>query len=465
MDTTIAAISTAYGESGIGIVRMSGPEAFSIAKKIFVPGGKGSDKASAKSFEPRPRYMHYGHIKDPDTGSVLDEVLCVFMQSPHTYTAEDLVEIQCHGSMLALKNILELCLKQGAVPAAPGEFSERAFLNGRLDLSQAEAVIDLIKARSGKSFDVALGQLQGQLSQKVEGLRKELLDLLVELTVNMDYPDEDIEYLQYQTLENSLLAIDDELRQLLNSAAEGKILREGIGIALVGKPNVGKSSFLNALLKENRSIVTEIPGTTRDTIEEQTVIRGIPVRLTDTAGIHDSEDPVETLGIERSKDAFNKADLVVLILDAGRPFDLEDMALTDMLQGRQCIIILNKCDLPQLITEDEMRAEIPGALIIRASMKTGEGITEFCDAVEQLILGGRVRRENDAVLTNARQTDCVRRALNEISEAIAMTRLNEAMDFIEVNVHAAYDALGEIVGETASDDVIKEVFSRFCLGK
>ena len=460
MDTTIAAISTAYGESGIGIVRMSGPEAFDIAKKIFVPAGE-----LKKPFEPKPRYMHYGHIIDPEDNSALDEVLCVFMQKPHTYTAEDLVEIQCHGSMLALKNILDLCLKQGAVPAAPGEFSKRAFLNGRIDLSQAEAVIDLIKARSGKSFDLALGQLRGQLSERVAGIRKELLDLLVELTVNMDYPDEDIEYLQYEKLSNSLLAIDDKLIKLLKSAGEGRILRDGLGIALVGKPNVGKSSLLNALLKEDRSIVTDIPGTTRDTIEEQASIRGIPVRLTDTAGIRESEDLVESLGIERSKEAFNKADIVVLILDASRPLDSEDMLLIDMLQGRQCIIILNKSDLPQQLFDYEIRDDLPGSVIIQASMKTGEGIESFCDIVEQLVLGGSVRKENDALLTNARHEDCVRRAQKEISEAVAMAHLMEAMDFIEVNVHAAYDALGEILGETAGDDVIQEVFSRFCLGK
>lgn len=461
METTIAAISSAYGESGIGVVRMSGPEAFSIAKKIFVPA---SSCAPGAAFEPEPRHMYYGHIHDPG-GGTLDEVLCVFMQSPHTYTAEDLVEIQCHGSMLAIKNILELCLRQGAVPAEPGEFSKRAFLNGRLDLSQAEAVIDLIKARSERSFDVALAQLQGQLSARVGSLRGELLDLLTELAVNMDYPDEDIEHIQYKRLNERLSAIDDELNGLLVHSEEGRILREGVGIALVGKPNVGKSSFLNALLKEDRSIVTDIPGTTRDSIEEQAVIRGIPVRLTDTAGIRESDDPVESLGIERSKDVFNRADLVVLILDTSSPLAAEDLMLTEMLKGRRCIIILNKSDLMQQLSEEEIRAELPAAVIIPASMKTGEGLEEFYDAVEKMVLGGSVRTENDALLTNARHSDCIRRAEKEISEAVAMSGLHEAMDFIEVNVHAAYDALGEILGLTAGDEVIQEVFSRFCLGK
>ncbi len=445
-NTTIAAISTAYGEAGIGIVRMSGPDALSMLKKIFF-SKKGKDIA----FE--PRHMYYGIVKDGEV--VIDEALAVYMNAPFTYTGEDVAEIQCHGGNISVKNILELLLKNGAVLADRGEFTKRAFLNGKIDLSQAEAVIDLIKARTGRSFETAVDQLEGSLSKKVRDIRKDMLDLLVSITVNMDYPDEDIEVLTYDNFKNSLSHINDELNKLNASSGEGRIIREGLKVAIVGKPNVGKSSLMNIFLKENRSIVTDVPGTTRDTIEESASVRGIPISFIDTAGIHDSEDLVESIGIERSKDAFNKADLLILVLDGSSELSEEDRELLKMAEGRPCITLLNKSDKGLVIEEDG----------IEVSMLNETGIDKIEDAIENFVNSGNLRRQGDVMITNVRHADLVRKALSEVSEAIAMVDSMEAMDFIEVNVKAAFDYLGEIIGETASDEVIDEVFSRFCLGK
>lgn len=456
METTIAAISTAYGESGIGIVRMSGPMSLNILTKIFV---------SAKGVQIiKPRYMHYGYIEDPQNGTRLDEVLAVYMKAPHTYTGEDVVEIQCHGSYISLKEILALCLRSGAEPAGRGEFTKRAFLNGRMDLSQAEAVIDLIKARSSRSFDAALGQMGGNLSSKVRAVRDKLKELLIDITVNMDYPDEDIEEITYDQISNRLSLINDEINNLLVSAGEGKIIREGLSVAIVGKPNVGKSSLMNVFLKENRSIVTDIPGTTRDTIEEQASLRGIRICFTDTAGIHETDDPVESLGIERSKQAFDKADLILLLIDSSTPLEEEDKELLKMINDRSAIIVLNKQDL-HTVTDENMLETAPNLKVIKTSLAEGKGVEELEDAIEMFVTGGQIRRENDVLVTNVRHASLLRKAKEEVEQAENMTAIHEALDFIEVNIRAAFDYLGEITGDTASDEIINEIFARFCLGK
>lgn len=458
-EKTIAAISTASGEAGIGVVRLSGPESLSIAKKVF-------EKDLPN------RRMIFGKIADPNGGIVFDEVLAVYMQGPHSYTGEDVVEFQCHGSSLVIKKILELLLREGAVPAERGEFTKRAFLNGRLDLSQAEAVIDLIKARSDLASKAALSQLEGSLSKAVKDIRKELLDLLVLLGVNMDYPDEDIEQITYKKIEDSLSPIYDALCKLKASSGEGKIIREGLSVAIVGKPNVGKSSLMNAFLKENRSIVTDVPGTTRDTIEEQASVRGIAVRFIDTAGIHKSEDKVESIGIERSKSALASADLLLLMLDASKKLDEEDKEILKASEGIPRIIILNKTDLGSVDPDSNLAETIDSFKtdknifdIIKVSVLKGEGLDKISDAMEKFISGGRVRKESDVLVTNVRHISLIDKACSEISQGLEMTRNAEAIDFIEVNVKAAFDYLGEILGETAGDQVIDEVFSRFCLGK
>ncbi|MCR4805405.1 MAG: tRNA uridine-5-carboxymethylaminomethyl(34) synthesis GTPase MnmE, partial [Clostridia bacterium] len=469
-DRTIAAISTAYGESGIGIVRMSGPKAKAIAQRIFVPyrtSGSPQDpgKTSSEGFAFRDRYMHYGHIADPLSGETIDEVLCVFMRAPHTYTGEDLVEIQCHGSMASLRRILSLCLDSGAEMAERGEFTKLAFLNGRIDLAQAEAVIDVIRARTGRGLQTAVNQLEGKLSEKVKTLRKGLLDLLVLLTVNMDYPDEDVEEATYEKIAVFLKEAEQGIEALLAGADEGKILREGLSVAIIGKPNVGKSSLMNLFLGEHRSIVTDIPGTTRDTIEEQISLRGIPIRLTDTAGIRESKDVVEALGIDRSKEAFNKADLVLLLLDSSRPLSEEDILLMEAAAERPCIAVLNKTDLPACLSQEDVRKHLKTAQIVHASLLNDEGMEALKDAMEALISGGKVRREEDVLVSNTRHIQLLKNALSEVREALRMTRQNEAMDFIEVNANAAFQYLGEITGDTASGEIIDEVFERFCLGK
>lgn len=445
-DTTIAAISTAYGEAGIGIVRLSGPDSLKIAKEIT-------------NKELPNRKMVYTKVKDGET--VLDEALVVYMQGPHSYTGEDVVEFQCHGGLLSTKEILALLLRRGAVMAERGEFTKRAFLNGRMDLSQAEAVIDLIKARGSKSYNEALSQMQGKLSAEVNSVRKKLLDLLVDLTVNMDYPDEDIEQITYEKIGNSLSVINDKLLNLKDSAGEGRIVREGLSVAIVGKPNVGKSSLLNAFLKEDRSIVTNVPGTTRDTIEEQAQLRGFTLRFIDTAGIHKSQDEVESIGIEKSIKALESADLLLVLLDASRPLEKEDQEILDASKDIPRIIIINKVDLGEAknLQFEGSKDAIP------VSVSTGFGLEKIEDAIEKYISGGRVRREDDLLVTNIRHANLIEKAYGEICQAQAMTEAHEAIDFIEVNVKAAFDYLGEIIGETATDQVISEVFQRFCLGK
>ena len=467
---TIAAISTAYGESGIGIVRMSGPDAKEIASRIFVPY-KGSNasqnqkQSPAEAFAFVPRQLHYGHIVDPKTGETVDEVLCVFMKAPHTYTGEDLAEIQCHGSTASMRRILSICLENGAEMAERGEFTKLAFLNGRIDLAQAEAVIDVIKAKTDRGLETAVSQMQGKLSEKVKAVRQQLLDLLVLLTVNMDYPDEDIEVATYGKIEESLESIRSGISALLENADEGKILREGLSVAIVGKPNVGKSSLMNLFLGEHRSIVTDIPGTTRDTIEEQISLRGIPLRLTDTAGIRETSDVVEAIGVDRSKDAFNKADLVLLLLDSSRPLSEDDISLMKAAEGKPCIAVLNKTDLAPKVSESDIEEYLKTAQIISTSLLNDEGTEQLKDAMEALITGGKVRRKEDILVSNTRHIQLLKNALGEIDEALSMTRAGEAMDFLEVNANAAFQYLGEITGDTASGEIIDEVFARFCLGK
>ncbi len=454
-DSTIAAISTAYGEAGIGVVRISGEKALDIGKAVFEP-------ASAKCAY-GPRHMYFGHAVS-GSRKRLDQVLFVYFKAPNSYTGEDVVEIQCHGSVMSLKEILDAVLAAGAEPAERGEFTKRAFLNGKLDLSQAEAVIDLIKAKSSRSFELAGSQMEGALSSEVRRIRAELLDQLVLIAVNMDYPDEDIETVSYKKLSEDLSHIDGELLKLLDSADEGRILREGISVAIVGRPNVGKSSLMNYFLKENRSIVTDIPGTTRDTIEELASLKGIQLRITDTAGIHDTEDVVESLGIERSKESFNDADLVLLLLDASSPLTQDDRQLLQLCEGRNAVVVLNKQDLEAVVAPSDVEAVLGGAKIVSCSLVSGEGLPVLEDTIINSI-GSTGFSSKDILLANRRHIDLVRRADGELKQAVYMADMMEALDFIEVNVHAAFDLLGEITGDSASDELVNEIFSRFCLGK
>lgn len=454
MEDTIAAIATAYGEGGIGIIRISGENAEAILNDIFVP---------ASSSEIKGRYFTYGHIYDGDT--LIDEVMAVMMHGPHTYTCEDVAEINCHGGLVSLKKTLDLVLKKGARMAEPGEFTKRAFLNGRIDLSQAEAVIDLIKAKTDRTFDVALNQLQGSHSEKISEIRKKLVDILVNVTVNIDYPDEDIEQLTFDKLKTDLSEVLEDIKALVSSSDRGRILREGLKISIIGRPNVGKSSLMNALLNENRAIVTEIPGTTRDTIEEQISIRGIPVILTDTAGIRETEDKIEKIGIEKSKKSFNDADLIIFIVDGSSKLTSEDIELFSYGGERKCIVLINKSDIGKEIEEKEIKKYLPNAEIIITSISNGIGISETESAIEKLVYGGHVSQKESMIITNARHENLLRQGLQSISDAMEMTEQMQPLEFIEVDINRCYELLGEIIGETVADDIINEVFSRFCLGK
>ena len=453
MEDTIGAIATAPGEGGIGIIRVSGEEALPAVENIF------------RGKPLKNRQMTYGHIYDNFTGECIDEVMTVYMKGPQSYTAEDVVEIQCHGSVVALRKILDLLLRNGIRLAEPGEFTKRAFLNGRLDLSQAEAVMDLVRAKTDKTFDVALHQLDGEFSREIREIRGGLMDVLVSLTVNIDYPDEDIEELTYEKLIQSLEQAGKRIAGLLNTADTGRILNEGLKIAIIGKPNVGKSSLLNALLGENRAIVTEIPGTTRDTIEEAVSIRNIPVRLTDTAGIRETEDLIEKIGIEKSKASFNEADLILFMLDASRSFEAEDQEIMEYIGDRRAIVIVNKTDLEQKLPLQEIRERLPEACFMEAAIKKGRGVEEIKDKIEELVYGGRVKQGNSLIVTNVRHKNLLEQAYRVLGDAEVMARAGEPLELIEIDVNQAYTLLGEIIGEEVSDDIIQEVFSRFCLGK
>lgn len=459
MEDTIAAIATAYGEGGVGILRLSGEEAKHILDIIFVPKGQEYKKSIVN------KRLYYGHIVDPESHQVIDEVLAAYMKGPHTYTAEDVVEIYCHGSVVALRKTLTLALRNGARLAEKGEFTKRAFLNGRLDLSQAEAVIDIVRAKTDKTFDVALKQMEGALSEKVREVRQKLMDLLVDITVNLDYPDEDIEVLTYQNLSTSISQISDFINQLRSTAGTGRIIREGLNVAIIGKPNVGKSSLMNALLRESRAIVTEIPGTTRDTIEEVISIKDIPVKLTDTAGIRETDDQIERIGIEKSKESFNRADLIIFILDGSKPLGDEDRDIIEKLETRNVIVLLNKEDLGKAVSEEEIQEKLPEARIIRTSVINEAGIETLEETIEELVYGGKVRQEESLLVTNVRHKELLDQAAEAIEDAGRMAENTEALDFIEVDVRRCWELLGEIIGESVTEDIIDQVFARFCLGK
>lgn len=456
-NNTIAAISTAYGEGGIGIVRMSGSMSLSIVEKIFSFNGN--------TTEFKNRFLHYGNIVEPDTNHVIDEALVVYMAEPATYTKEDVCEIYCHGSVVSLRKILELVLRLGAEPAEAGEFTKRAFLNGRIDLSQAEAVIDVIKAKSDVGFEIAVSQMEGSVTRKINELNELLLGIVAEVVVDIDYPDEDAEVEANLNLKEKIQEVIVELNFLIENAEAGKLIREGLNTVLAGKPNVGKSSLMNQLLRESRAIVTEIPGTTRDTIEEMVSINGIPVRLTDTAGIRDTDDQIEYYGIERTKEAFNKADLIVLLLDAEIGIDSFDEDIADKIGDKKCIVVINKIDAGNRISESDVNKIVPDAKVIKMSLTENIGIDELEKEISESVLSGQIKQGESLVITNVRHKNLLVKAKSELEQAIGMLELGEALDFVHVNINQALENLGEITGRTIADDILDKVFAEFCVGK
>ncbi len=458
LEDTISAVITALGEGAVGIIRLSGPRSLAIAEKLF-------RAASGKSLGAYPvNTLAYGHIHDFD-GSVVDEVLAVYMRGPRSYTAEDVVEIQSHGSIQSLKKILSLTYQAGARPAEPGEFTKRAFLNGRIDLTQAEAVMDIIHSRSEAGLKLAVRQQQGQLAQALRGIRKQLIDVIVNLEAVIDYPEEDIEDVTYDSVKNMLTEAITEITELLKHSHTGKILREGLRTAIVGKPNVGKSSLLNALLKEERAIVSEYAGTTRDVIEEQLLLDGVPLVLADTAGIHSTDDYVEKIGVERSKQLLADAELVICVIDGSSPLTKEDEEILKAAQSKEFVIIVNKQDLDIDENLRLLENRYGKAKVMPLSAKTNEGIEVFAAWLKNYVYGSEGSLGDGVYVQNARQENLLRQALDFLKDASTAAEAYLPYDCIVIDVRNAIDFLGEITGDTVQDEIINEIFSRFCIGK
>ncbi|EQB86493.1 tRNA modification GTPase [Clostridium punense] len=453
---TIAAIATSLGEGGIAIVRVSGDKALQIVSRIF-KGRNGRTIDDIKTYT-----MRYGYIID-ENNEHIDEVIVSFMKGPRSFTAEDTIEINCHGGVVATNKILEQVIKNGARLADPGEFTKRAFLNGRIDLSQAEAVIDIIRAKTDLSMKSALMQSEGGVSKEIRRLRETLLSTIAHIEATVDYPEDDLEEVTADMAVKQLLEIKDEIGELIETSEEGKILREGLSTVIVGKPNVGKSSLLNALTKENRAIVTDVPGTTRDVIEEYINISGVPIKVIDTAGIRETEDVVEKIGVERSKEKINEADLVLLMLDSSRELDEEDKEIISHIKDKKYIVLLNKSDLDVKINKDDLK-ELNSKYMINISVKTGEGINEVKTTIKELFFKGEINA-NNIIITNTRHKEALFRAKESIVSAIDVLNNTFAIDLASIDIRNAWSYLGEITGDSLEENIIDKIFKEFCLGK
>jgi tRNA modification GTPase len=453
MEDTIAAISTPIGEGGISIVRMSGPRALEIADHFF-----SSSQGRVSTF--LTHTVHFGKIVHSDR--TIDHVMLTVMRAPRSYTTEDTVEVNCHGGILNARAILSMCLKCGARLAQPGEFTKRAFLNGRLDLTQAEGVMDLISAKTERAQAAAVQALEGHLSKQIQTLRDRLMTVLAHIEAQIDFPEEDISTDNRTRLVGELNSIADTLDLLLRTAGEGRILRDGVFVAIIGRPNVGKSSLLNALLGEERSIVTAIPGTTRDTIQEYANIRGLPMKLTDTAGFRIARGTVESHGINRSLKALSNSDLILHVLDSSRPFSLEDERLRSLCNSRRVIRVLNKIDLQSRL---RLPAGFPEDETVQASCVTGSGIEDVRSLLESSALNGIARPCNQEVAVNERQADAIRLSINYLTLAKRDLEADLSLEFPAQNLRSCVGAIGEIVGKTSTEDLLERVFSSFCIGK
>ena len=457
IDDTIAAIATAPGEGGIGIIRISGPKSLEVAEEIFF-------SMSGKKISEYPaRTLIFGNIKDGD--KKIDEVLVAYMKGPNSYTAEDVIEINCHGGFISVKRILELVLSKDVRLAEAGEFTKRAFLNGRIDLSQAEAVIDVINAKTDKAHEVAENQLDGSLSNRIREFREKVTELLAQVEVAIDYPEEDIEFIAYTTLEEKTRELNKDIKKLYETSESGKIFREGLKTVIVGKPNVGKSSLLNRILGENRAIVTDIPGTTRDVIEEFVNIKGIPLKIVDTAGIRETDDVVEKIGVEKSKASFDTADLIIMVVDSSSELSEEDREILEKVQGKETILLLNKTDLPQVIDEEEVKKYVNEENIIKISALHNEGIEDVHDRIEAMVYKGDIKSSSNVIITNSRHKDALYRAMKSAEDAMRAIEDKMPLDFVEVDLKNIWDYLGYINGDTVSEDLLDNIFHNFCIGK
>lgn len=452
MDDCIAAISSATGEAGIGIVRMTGEGCVDVLDSVFKRANDNADLINRK--------MTYGHIVDDN--EIVDEVLVCYMKAPHTYTREDVVEIYTHGGVVAVRKVLEVLLNNGARLAEAGEFTKRAFLNGRIDLSQAEAIIDMIKAKTDKAYSVSMKQLEGSVNRNIKQLRDKLLDMLSHVEYSINFTEDMQDELDNTPVLNEGKEVLDKLKKLSESANRGRIIRDGINTTIIGKPNVGKSSLLNALLKENRAIVTDIPGTTRDVIEEYIDLDGISLKINDTAGIRDTEDIVEKIGVEKSVSFISDSDLIIAIFDSSREFDDEDRKILDLIRDKKSIVLLNKIDLDGGFDVDE---NLEGIEVIHTSIKNNEGIEDLENKIIEMFNDGYIEANNDNIITNIRHRDIINKAIKSLESSLHDMEAGVPIDCFEVDLRNAWEILGEITGETVDDDVLNKIFSDFCIGK
>ncbi|WP_042464263.1 tRNA uridine-5-carboxymethylaminomethyl(34) synthesis GTPase MnmE [Neobacillus dielmonensis] len=457
---TIAAISTPMGEGAIAIVRLSGVDAIPIADRLFNGvGGK-------RLIEVASHTIHYGHLNDPKTGQVVEEVMVSVMKGPKTFTKEDVVEINCHGGIVSVNRVLQLVLRSGARLAEPGEFTKRAFLNGRIDLSQAEAVMDLIRAKTDKAMNMALGQMEGRLSRLIQRLRQEILEVLAQVEVNIDYPEyDDVEEMTHKMMKEKAQYVRVEISKLLQTSQQGKILREGLSTVIVGRPNVGKSSLLNSLVQENKAIVTDIPGTTRDVIEEYVNVRGVPLRLLDTAGIRETEDIVERIGVERSRQVLKEADLILLVLNYSDELTKEDENLFEAIEGMDVIIIVNKTDLPQKIDLERVQQLAQGRKVVTTSLLEDQGVDQLEEAIAAIFFGGQIEAKDVTYVSNSRHIALLHQSLQAIEDVLEGVELGTPIDIIQIDMTRTWELLGEIIGDTVHESLINQLFSQFCLGK
>ena len=457
MENTIVAISTAMGNGGIGIVRMSGEKSFEILDKIFRP--KNND-GFIKGYQ-----IKYGNIIDPKNEEIVDEVLVSYFVAPKSYTTENMCEINTHGGMVVEKRILELCLENGAEIASPGEFTKRAFLNGRIDLSQAEAIIDLINSKTVREAKESINQLEGHLSSKIENIRQKMLNLMIAIDVNIDYPEYDEEEVTKNRSLGELRIISEELIKLENSFNSGKILRDGVKTVILGKTNAGKSSLLNRILKEDRAIVSNIEGTTRDTIEEFVDVEGIPLKLIDTAGIRNSSNEIEQIGIQKSKKLADSADLIIAIFDITKNLTEDDQELLEIIKDKECIILLNKIDVLSENIELEKCLKSINKNILKISVMEDIGIQQLFDKIVEIYSFNNDSLSNDVLISNERHKNLIQKARIEIDEAINAAENDMYIDIISIYINNAMNYLAEITGNNVTDDVINEIFKKFCLGK
>lgn len=458
LSDTIAAIATAVGESGIAVIRVSGPEAISEVSQLF--------KSKTKLTEAKSHTVHYGYIADPTSGEKLEEVLVSVFRAPRSFTTEDVVEISTHGGIISVKRVMDLLLSGSSIRIAePGEFTKRAFLNGRIDLSQAEAVIDLIRSKSDHAFSLALKQVEGLLSEQIGSLRYKLVETLAHIEVNIDYPEHDVEAMTMSYIKNQCHDVSLGIDRLLTHAEQGRILREGITTAIVGRPNVGKSSLLNSLAHENKAIVTDIPGTTRDVIEEYVTIQNIPLKLLDTAGIRETMDLVEQIGVERSKAAVNDADLILLVLNSAESLHEDEIKLMEQLRDRQVLVLLNKVDLPQKIELDMVTKYFKAESIVELSVMTNHGLDHLEEAIANLFFGGKLESGDLTYVSNVRHIALLKKAKGSLADAYEAADSGIPIDILQIDVRLAWEQLGEVIGDSAPDALIDQIFSQFCLGK